>query len=180
MSKKKEEDNIPQIVGLSKLQFFGFLLATIIMGGGLFGIGYTLAYFKKEKTHQTDSQAKNAANEKASDAKDKTNANATNSNASLPQTQAQQNANADSSESLQDDYNSKDYFVLLGFYSSQDEAKSLTDTLKNLGKVGKTQQHENYVLVYLGPYKTESIAQNEVDSIMLSTQLTGSIVRNLP
>ena len=41
-----EENNIPEIVGLTYKQFFGFLFAAILLGAGSFGIGYALGFFK--------------------------------------------------------------------------------------------------------------------------------------
>lgn len=182
MSEENEQD-IPQIVGLSKLQFFGFLLAAILMGAGIFGIGYTVAYFKKE--HVKKEEKKQILNHKAiSESMDSAKENIPGKeyfNSSDSETAvAKKDANADINDNILEVYDNKEFFVILGFFKNESETKLLLSKLKDLGKNGKIKTHEGYLLVYMGPYKSESIAQSEVDSITLSTSLSASIMRSLP
>lgn len=202
---EEESNDIPQIVGLSKLQFFMFLLATIIMGAGIFGIGYTLAYFKKEGTGQKlihnkqellNQNAINASiqssmsnapgsnyinypsagnNSNGQPCTDQSNTNGQSSE----QMEAQNNANATTSENSMEIYSNQSYYVVLGLCKTEIESKNLLDKLKLLGKTGKIKPHDGYLLVYLGPYASLSMAENEIDSITLETSMNASIVRSL-
>lgn len=200
---EENENEAPEFIGLSKKQFFCFLLAAILLGAGTFGVGYTLAYFKKEQA--------NAANKKKSAIslnKEQIKESANNGVSMVPgssfvsypgsqnngegaesappeaptdtqQAIASANANAHVSENIVEIDTSKKFYVSLGICKSEEEAKNLIDILKSLGKIGNLASHSLGFMVYMGPFISRSQAQTEVESIELSTSLTASIVRTI-
>jgi len=198
---EENEGQAPEFVGLSKKQFFGFFIAAILMGAGIFGIGYTLAYFKKE--HVTQAAKKKSAISLDKDAIDqsaqagvsmvpgssyvnypgKSSGEGGEETPAPPSESAQgiasENANAHVTENAEEIYSARKYYVSLGMCKTEEEAKNLIDILKGLGKAGNIKGHELGYVVYLGPFVSRSQAQAEVDSIELSTSLTASVVRTL-
>ncbi len=198
---EEENEGAPEFVGLSKKQFFGFLIAAILMGAGIFGIGYTLAYFKKE--HVIDKKKSAISLNKDAIAASEENGMSMipgSSYVNYPgkssgeggeggdsptppedtkQAIATSNANAHVTENTYEIYNEKKYYVSLGMCKTEEEAKKLIDIVKGLGKTGNMKNHELGFIVYLGPFGSRSQAQTEVDAIELSTSLTASIVRTI-
>jgi hypothetical protein len=172
----KEENDIPQIVGLSKKQFFGFFIAALLMGAGMFGIGYTLAYFKKS-TNQTEYIApqetanQNKKNKYGKIIKALDNEYLDGKISTL--------LNSDSNENIESQAKEQVYYVTLGVYKNENEGQKLIATLSKLGKTGHIKQSENGYILYLGPYNSLSLAQNEIDSIYISSSLSGSITQTL-
>lgn len=177
-----ENEDIPAIVGLSKLQFFGFLIGAILTGAGAFGIGYTLGFFKHEQTKKVAEYNKNVRYAKSKTAiGNYLNAQMTTALATTNLNQVNQTINVASNfENTYDIYSNSSFFIILGMFKNEDSAKSMVEKLKELGKKANIKTHDLYFVVYLGPYKSHSLAQNESDSIANAGNLNGSIVRSLP
>jgi|GEM_PF-3552682 len=199
---EENENEAPEFIGLSKKQFFCFLLAAILLGAGTFGVGYTLAYFKKEQTN-TANKKKSAVSLNKEQIKESANngvsmvpgssfvnypgsPNNGDDTSAGPQEQtdtqqaiASANANAHVTENMVEIDTSKKFYVSLGICKNEDEAKNLIDILKGLGKIGNLASHALGFLVYMGPFVSRSQAQAEIESIELSTSLTASIIRNI-
>lgn len=178
----EETNEIPQIVGLSKKQFFGFLIASLLMGAGIFGIGYTLAFFKSEemqhtknkkhKEHQPHQGMKIAEGIALGSAA----GYASSQLSSLPSELAYNTAAFETASEI---YGNA-YFVLLGMFKNEPTAKLLAEKLKQLGKKATIKTRDLHYIVYLGPFNSKTLAQNEVDSIAMATSLNASITRVLP
>ncbi len=168
----EEKNEVPQIVGLSKWQFFGFLIAVMFMGAGAFGVGYTLAYFKSEKVKKSKQQQKNQSLDNYANQQQQNPNNTINDTATYTPDQMSSN--------VSDIYKNQTFYITMGMYRNEEDAKNLINELAKLGKKGNLKQHGIIFLVYLGPYESKSLAQNELDSIELSTSLNGSLQRNLP
>lgn len=177
-----ENNNIPQIVGLSKWQFFGFLIGAILLGAGTFGIGYTLGFFKNEKTKQVELYNKNVAYGKSKKAiRNFLNSQLQNSLTNVNLTPLNQTINKlHAFQTAYDVYSDQDFFIIMGMFKNEESAKSMVEKLKELGKKANLKNHDLYFVVYLGPYTSEGLAQSEVDSIANTASLNGSIVRSLP
>lgn len=167
----EEENDIPQIVGLSKMQFFGFLLATLLMGAGIFGIGYTLAYVNKPKEQERTAKIGDDKKKKFKQVVKAIEHEYSNETISKI-------LNIDINENVEQTEEKKQY-VTLGLYKTEEEAQKLIPTLSKLGKTGHIKKTDHGYILYLGPYDSLSLAQNEIDSISMASSLNGSIINTL-
>jgi uncharacterized protein (UPF0333 family) len=184
---ENEEDNdVPEIVGLSKWQFFGFFLASILMGAACFGLGYTLAFFKSKSNNANNPPG--AHNQHASEHGDSKNQVKLNKSATeeyvgsyynLPPDNLVEISNAKENERKSAQPKIVKTFIIMGLFNSQAAAADLQKKLEKIGKASQIKNNTINFTVFLGPYESYDQAKNERDAIALTCSLSGSLVHDI-
>jgi hypothetical protein len=149
---QEESKDVPQVIGISKKQFFSIIIASIITGAGMFGLGYIMATFYKRQMTITEhatpklNEAVNMAAQVINDAIEKKNT-----------TQEQ-------------------HYISFGLQNDSG-VKTITNALIQSGYTPRIKIAQQGKIIYLGPFNTKGEAETTMESIKLSANLHGAYVR---
>ena len=171
------EKNIPEIVGLTKVQFFTFIISIIITTIGSLGCGYWINsnYNKKEKIKQEENQKTKIQIENAQKSLGKT-AQLIKQNQELFGLQNVLPRNFDINSSVNE--NSKQFFIIIGITKNEQKSKRLQHNLDNLGITIFTEKKNMHYVSFIGPFTSFDQARNQ-EMILRNNNITGIITNDL-
>lgn len=162
MANKNEEQNIPQMVGLSKVQLFLFLIAGMLVGALAFSLGYL---FHKNERHFSLESAYNFPEEKYKIGNPST--NTAHKKNEYPHNKA---------INEEKDALNLNYYILIGKYKTIEDSQKVQNKLQiKSGKLATLKQTNDGVLLFIGPFESESLAKNERNLLSQKSYILGSI-----
>lgn len=176
MDDEEELGDIPEIVGLSKKQFFLFFIGSTLIGAGMFGIGYISA-LNKNFSYINATNSTNAHEENLNIGKSQIGINK-----KAIATAAQENYSSlqyvdfkENEEPIAKNPHEK-FFIIFGRFINQNDAVFLQKKLETTGKQIFIKTSENAFIVFAGPFDSYDLARNELENIQIKTSLSGSLV----
>lgn len=162
MPNKNEETNIPQIVGLNKLQLFLLITSAVLVGAAAFGLGFLF--------HQNQDKINNQDYKITLQNKYQIGITSKNNIATSPII-----------TSKEQDYDIKKHtFILIGRFKTIEESKNMQNKIQiKSGKLPSIKQTNDGFFLFIGPFESESLARNERNLIYQKTSVLGSLLQDV-
>ena len=177
-----EEDKSFQLVGISKGQLFGMWIGAMLLGAGLFGIGYWIGTLIKKPTKQTVTHIPSKNNIKRSVSHSKL----SHSNLSHAKSKGIHHPHHHKVDFIlaepkhSEEKEKETLFLVLGLFNKKENTKHLAQKVKSLGEAAKVKSNGSEYIVFLGPFDSQEAAKESQSKILTSISISGSIMRSLP
>lgn len=160
MQNQSNEENIPQMVGVSKIQIFLLIAVGTLMGACAFGLGYI---FHQNEDRLTNSNIGGIIPNKYKIGKEK-----------------RREAQKEKEEGEEEKEPEKSYSIFIGKYNTIEEAQKVQNKIQiKLGKLATLKQTNDGILMHIGPFESESLANNERSLMAQKALIMGSVTNGI-